>query len=79
MGFLRRQIVTAALTANAIRPVPGYRSAIPSFFAGWLTTELAPHLMALTAADTAAHVVRRQPGAGSAWRWPGSTWRARPS
>ena len=62
MGFLRRQLVTAALTANAIRPVPGYRSAIPSFFGGWLTTELAPHLMTLTAADTAAHVVRRKPG-----------------
>jgi acetyl esterase/lipase len=60
MGFLRRQIVTAALTANAIRPVPGYRSAIPSFFGGWLTTELAPHLMALTAADTAAHVPTRR-------------------
>ncbi len=61
MGFLRRQLVTAALTANAIRPVPGYRSAIPSFFGGWLTTELAPHLMALTATDTAAQVVRRRP------------------
>ncbi|MFC6343400.1 alpha/beta hydrolase fold domain-containing protein [Nocardioides hankookensis] len=59
MGFLRRQLVTAALTANAIRPVPGYRASIPSFFAGWLTTELAPHLMAVTAADTAAHVSRR--------------------
>ncbi|MBZ5738808.1 alpha/beta hydrolase [Nocardioides mangrovi] len=59
MGFLRRQLVTAALTANAIRPVPGFRAGIPAFFAGWLTTELAPHLMALTAADTAGHVVRR--------------------
>jgi acetyl esterase/lipase len=61
MGFLRRQVVTAALTVNAIRPAPGYRASIPSFFAGWLTTELAPHLMAVTAADTAAHVVRRRP------------------
>ncbi|KQW53073.1 alpha/beta hydrolase [Nocardioides sp. Root1257] len=59
MGFLRRQLVTAALTVNAIRPVPGYQASIPSFFAGWLTTELAPHLMALTAADTAVHVSRR--------------------
>ena len=37
MSFLRRQLVTAALTANAIRPVPGFRAGIPSFFAGWLT------------------------------------------
>ncbi|MFC7494893.1 MULTISPECIES: alpha/beta hydrolase fold domain-containing protein [unclassified Nocardioides] len=59
MGFLRRQVLTAALTANAIRPLPGFRAAIPSFAAGWLTTELAPHLMALTAADTASHAVRR--------------------
>ena len=64
MGFLRRQLVTAALTANAIRPAPGYRASIPSFFAGWLTTELTPHLMALTAADAAAHVVRRRPRRG---------------
>jgi acetyl esterase/lipase len=59
MGFLRRQLVTAALTANAIRPVPGFRAGIPAFAAGWLTSELAPHLMTLTAADTTAHVVRR--------------------
>lgn len=59
MGFLRRQVVTAALTANAIRPIPGFRAGIPAFFAGWLTSELVPHLMALTAADTAAHVARR--------------------
>ena len=59
MSFLRRQLVTAALTANAVRPVPGFRAGIPSFAAGWLTSELAPHLMALTAADTAAHAVRR--------------------
>ncbi|NYD41696.1 alpha/beta hydrolase [Nocardioides panaciterrulae] len=56
MSFLRRQIVTAALTANAIRPVPGFRVAIPAFLAGWLTGELAPQLLALTAADTATHL-----------------------
>lgn len=56
MGFLRRRIVTAALTANAVRPVPGFRAGIPAFFAGWLTGELAPHVLALTAADTAAHL-----------------------
>lgn len=61
MGFLRRQLVTAALTANAIRPVPGFRAGIPAFAAGWLTSELAQHLFTLTAADATAHVVRRRP------------------
>ncbi|MEO9323698.1 alpha/beta hydrolase [Nocardioides sp. C4-1] len=55
MGFLRRQVVAAALTANALRPVPGFRAGVPAFLTGWLTTELAPHLLALTAADAAAH------------------------
>ena len=57
-GYLLRQLVTAALTANAVRPVPGYRAAVPSMAAGWLTSELAPHLLALTAADTAYAVAR---------------------
>ncbi len=55
MGFVRRQAITAALTANAIRPLPGFRAGIPAFFAGWLTGELAPHLLGLTAADALAH------------------------
>src|SRR6476661_1280235 len=58
MSLLRRQLVTAALTANAIRPVPGFRVGIPAFLAGWLTGELAPHLLALTAADAGTHVAR---------------------
>lgn len=55
MGFVRRQVVTAALTANAIRPLPGFRAGIPAFFAGWLTGELAPQVLGLTVADAAAH------------------------
>ena len=55
MSFLRRQVITAALTANAIRPVKRFELGIPSFAAGWLTSELAPHLLALTAADAAVH------------------------
>ncbi len=55
MGFVRRQAITAALTANAIRPLPGFRAGIPAFFAGWLTGELAPHVLGLTAADALAH------------------------
>ncbi len=60
MWFLSRQVVAAALTANAIRPVPGFRSSIPAFVAGWLTGELAPHLLALTAADAATHLTERR-------------------
>jgi acetyl esterase/lipase len=56
--FLTRRAIGLALTANALRPLPGSSAAIPSFFAGWLTGELAPHLLALTAADTAAHLAR---------------------
>ena len=58
MGLLLRQSVLAALTANALRPLPGYRASLPAFFAGWLTGELAPHLLALTAVDTAGSVAR---------------------
>lgn len=47
--------MVAALTANAVRPLPGFRAGIPVFVAGWLTSELAPHLLAVTAADAAAH------------------------
>jgi acetyl esterase/lipase len=60
VSFLRRQLVTAALTANAVRPLPGFRAGIPVFVAGWLTSELAPHLLAVTAADAAAHATGRR-------------------
>ena len=59
--FLLRQAVTAALTANAVRPVPGFRVAIPSMVAGWLTSELAPHLLALTTADAIREARRARP------------------
>ena len=57
-GFLLRQLATAALTANAVRPVPGYQVAVPSMAAGWLTSELAPHLLTLTVADTVRELAR---------------------
>jgi acetyl esterase/lipase len=57
MGYLRRQLVVSALVANAVRPAPGYAAGLPSMFAGWLVTELAPHFMAFTAADTARELV----------------------
>ncbi|HLN77257.1 MAG TPA: alpha/beta hydrolase [Nocardioidaceae bacterium] len=58
--FLRRQVITAALTANALRPFPGYWAGIPTMAAGWLTTELAPHLAAVTAADTLTELTLRR-------------------
>ena len=64
--FLRRQIVIAALTANAIRPLPGFRAGVPAFFAGWLTSELAPHLLAVTTADAATHLTGAAPRPGRA-------------
>ena len=60
MSFRRRQLITAALTANAVRPLPGFGVGVPSFFAGWLTGELAPHVLALTAADAAVHSTGRR-------------------
>ena len=56
MAFRRRQLLTAALVANALRPLPGFRAGVPVFFAGWLTTELAPHVLTATALDAATHV-----------------------
>ncbi|HEU4514614.1 MAG TPA: alpha/beta hydrolase [Nocardioidaceae bacterium] len=58
--FLRRQLLTAALTANALHPLPGFRAGIPAMFGGWLTTELAPHLVVATAADTLAELTLRR-------------------
>ncbi|WP_231569643.1 alpha/beta hydrolase [Prescottella defluvii] len=51
-------MATAALTANALRPVPGMPLSVPTFLSGWLTAELAPQLLAATAADAAVHVAR---------------------
>ena len=58
MGLLGRQVATAALTANALRPLPGFRTGLPSFVAGMLTSELAPQLLSLTALDAAGHLAR---------------------
>ncbi|GAA1924777.1 alpha/beta hydrolase [Nocardioides marmoribigeumensis] len=59
MSYLRRQLVTSALVANAIRPVPGTAFSVPAMFGGWLVSELAPHFIAGTAVDTALEVTRR--------------------
>lgn len=64
MTYLARRLLTAVLTANALRPVPGFRVQLPVFVAGWLAGELAPHLLALTAADTAVSLARGRAGRG---------------
>jgi acetyl esterase/lipase len=56
--FLTRQLLQLGLVSNALRPVPGAPVSVPAFFSGWLTSELSPHLLGLTAADTAAHLGR---------------------
>lgn len=60
-AFRTRRLAQLALTANALRPANSVWTSLPAFFAGWLTAELAPHLLAATAADTARHIVRREP------------------
>jgi acetyl esterase/lipase len=51
--------VQLGFAANALRPVPGAPLSVPAMFAGWLTAELAPQLLALTAADAALALRRR--------------------
>ncbi len=63
MSFARRQALTAAMTLNALQPVPSYYAGIPAMFGGWLTSELAPHLLTLTALDTIRELAR-PPAAG---------------
>jgi acetyl esterase/lipase len=57
----------AALTVNGLRPLPGSNPlAVPSFFAGWLTSELAPHNLAATIGGTAGYLARRRRRLGGA-------------
>lgn len=59
-SFRTRRAAQLALTANALRPIRGTWISLPAFFAGWLTAELAPQLLAVTAVDTARHVLKRE-------------------
>jgi acetyl esterase/lipase len=56
--FLIRQLFNAGMVGNAHRPIPGDPASVPAFFAGWLTAELSPHALALTAADIVQHTAR---------------------
>jgi acetyl esterase/lipase len=58
VGPVPRRLVQLGLAANALRPVPGGPVSVPTMFAGWLTSELAPQLLGLTALDTAATLAR---------------------
>ncbi|HET6153542.1 MAG TPA: alpha/beta hydrolase [Marmoricola sp.] len=57
MPYARRQLITALLTANAIKPLKGDLAPL-GFVAGWPTGELAPHILGLTLLDTAQALVR---------------------
>ena len=69
-GSSRANSLQLGLAANAMRPVPSAPASGPGVLRGWLTAELAPHLLAATAADTA---VARRPA-----RRPHAARRARP-
>ncbi len=65
--FLAATLVGAWFTYNALRPMGGTGPlAVVSFFAGWLTTELAVHHVAWQALMTGAFV-----WAGALAAWPG--------
>jgi acetyl esterase/lipase len=58
--FLTLSAIGAALTANGLRPLPGGNPlGIASFFLSWLTSELAPHNLAVTVTGTTAYLGRR--------------------
>jgi hypothetical protein len=57
---LLRRAAQLGLTANALRPARGQWASIPAFFSGWLTAELAPHLLLAQAAEAATQLARRQ-------------------
>src|SRR5688500_15519172 len=62
VSFLRRQLVTAALPANAILLFLCFLPVVTSFLAGCLSVELAPRLLAVPTADAAANAL------SSRWR-----------
>jgi len=62
----KRRIVTAALVANAIKPVDTPLTSPLAFALGWPSSELAPQFFAVTAADTAVSLVRRRLGPAGA-------------
>ncbi|ROR91272.1 alpha/beta hydrolase [Nocardioides aurantiacus] len=60
MSLRHRQLLALALTANALRPLRRVGAGVPAFVAGWMTSELAPQLLATTALDAAAELTLRR-------------------
>jgi acetyl esterase/lipase len=59
--FSRLSGIGAGLTLNGLRPLPGDTPlSIPSFFAGWVTSELAPQNLAITAARATTYWARHR-------------------
>jgi acetyl esterase/lipase len=59
--FLKLSVLGAALTANGLKPIPRSNPlSVPSFFAGWLTSELAVQNLAVTAVGTTAYVAEKR-------------------
>jgi len=58
VGYLARSVIGAGAAANALRPMSASVAALPAFFPGWLTSELAPQLIAAHAADSAWQIAR---------------------
>jgi acetyl esterase/lipase len=54
--FLVFAVAVFLLTANAIRPCPLRVLSVPSFFGGWLASELAPHNLVITVVGTIVFV-----------------------
>lgn len=55
-SYRLRQLGLILLGANAVRPLPGKYSSVQAFFAGWLTSELAPQILAASVADTVIEI-----------------------
>jgi acetyl esterase/lipase len=58
-SYTARQAVLVVLVANTIRPLRNRVTLVPAFFAGWLTGELAPQILAVHAATTIRAIRRR--------------------
>lgn len=67
--FFIASIIGLGFVVNAIRPIPGVRLAIGTFFGGWLTDELAPHILVVHVITVSAFVAN---GAVAGWEgWAG--------
>ena len=55
--FVVGALAGVVLTLNALRPIPGTVFSIGTFFAGWITSEMAPHWLVLHVIGVAAFVL----------------------